>query len=72
MACSQDVLLFSGSIYENIVFGNPNASKAEVSAAKKAGMEFISSFPDGLGTGGDRVFNCLVVKSSALQLQGQY
>ena len=25
----QDVLLFSGSIYENIVFGNPNASKAE-------------------------------------------
>ena len=53
----QDVLLFSGSIYENIVFGNPNASKAEVeSAAKKANAwEFISSFPDGLGTEvGDR------------------
>ena len=53
----QDVLLFSGSIYENIVFGNPNASKAEVeSAAKKANAwEFISSFPDGLDTEvGDR------------------
>ena len=53
----QDVLLFSGSIYENIVFGNPNASKAEVeSAAKKANAwEFISSFPDRLDTEvGDR------------------
>ena len=53
----QDVLLFSGSIYENIVFGNPNASKAEVeSAAKKANAwEFIYSFPDGLDTEvGDR------------------
>ena len=53
----QDVLLFSGSIFENIVFGNPNASKAEVeSAAKKANAwEFISSFPDGLDTEvGDR------------------
>ena len=53
----QDVLLFSGSIYENIVFGNPNASKAEVeTAAKKANAwEFISSFPDGLDTEvGDR------------------
>ena len=53
----QDVLLFSGSIYENIVFGNPNASKAEVeSAAKKANAwDFISSFPDGLDTEvGDR------------------
>ncbi len=53
----QDVLLFSGSIYENIVFGKPNASKAEVeSAAKKANAwEFISSFTDGLDTEvGDR------------------
>ena len=53
----QDVLLFSGSIFQNIVFGNPNASKAEVeSAAKKANAwEFISSFPNGLDTEvGDR------------------
>jgi len=53
----QDVLLFSGSIFENIQFGDPNASKSEViEAAKKANAwEFISSFPSGLDTEvGDR------------------
>jgi ABC-type multidrug transport system fused ATPase/permease subunit len=53
----QDVLLFSGSIFENIHFGDPNASKDEViEAAKKANAwEFISSFPSGLDTEvGDR------------------
>lgn len=53
----QDVLLFSGSIYENIVFGNPDASKEDVElAAKKANTwDFISSFPDGMETEvGDR------------------
>jgi ABC-type multidrug transport system fused ATPase/permease subunit len=51
------VLLFSGSIFENIHFGDPNASKDEViEAAKKANAwEFISSFPSGLDTEvGDR------------------
>ncbi len=53
----QDVLLFSGSIFENIQFGNPDSSEAAVvSAAKKANAwEFIHSFPDGLNTEvGDR------------------
>ena len=53
----QDVLLFSGSIYDNIVFGKPNASMDEViKAAKKANSwEFISSFPEGIQTEvGDR------------------
>lgn len=53
----QDVLLFSGSIFENIQFGNPNASKvAVIAAAKKANAwEFIQSFPDALETEvGDR------------------
>ena len=53
----QDVLLFSGSIFENIQFGNPSASKEEViEAAKKANAwEFIQSFPDALDTEvGDR------------------
>jgi ABC-type multidrug transport system fused ATPase/permease subunit len=53
----QDVLLFSGSIFENIQFGNPSASKEEVKeAAKKANAwEFIQSFPDVLDTEvGDR------------------
>jgi ABC-type multidrug transport system fused ATPase/permease subunit len=53
----QDVLLFSGSIFENIQFGNPSASVDEVeAAAKKANAwEFIQSFPDALDTEvGDR------------------
>jgi ABC-type multidrug transport system fused ATPase/permease subunit len=53
----QDVLLFSGSIFENIQFGNPSASLDEVeAAAKKANAwEFIQSFPDTLDTEvGDR------------------
>ncbi|MDO7612988.1 MAG: ABC subfamily B transporter ATP-binding protein, partial [Crocinitomicaceae bacterium] len=53
----QDVLLFSGSIYDNIIFGKPNATDEEViEAAKKANSwEFISSFPEGIKTEvGDR------------------
>jgi ABC-type multidrug transport system fused ATPase/permease subunit len=53
----QDVLLFSGSIFENIHFGNPNAAEEEViEAAKKANAwEFITSFPSGMETEvGDR------------------
>ena len=53
----QDVLLFSGSIFENIHFGNPNAAEEEViEAAKKANAwEFITSFPSRMETEvGDR------------------
>lgn len=53
----QDVLLFAGTIYENIAFGNPNANEeAIISAAKQANaFDFISSFPDGFNTQvGDR------------------
>ena len=53
----QEVLLFSGSIYDNIIFGKPHAEHEEVvEAAKKANAwEFIDSFPDGLKTEvGDR------------------
>lgn len=48
----QDVYLFSGSVYENISYGNPDASKEDViEAAKHAGAdEFISSLPDGYDT----------------------
>jgi ATP-binding cassette subfamily B protein len=48
----QEVLLFGGTIRENILYGNPRASEAEViEAAKKANAwEFIQSFPDGLET----------------------
>lgn len=53
----QDVILFSGSIKENIAFGNPNASDKEIKdAAKKANAyDFIESFPEGFETEvGDR------------------
>ncbi|WP_300663165.1 ATP-binding cassette domain-containing protein, partial [Fluviicola sp.] len=53
----QDVLLFAGSILENIAFGNPDASEdAIISAAKQANAyDFITSFPDGFKTQvGDR------------------
>ena len=48
----QEVLLFGGTIRENIAYGNPKASeKSLVDAAKKANAwEFIEQFPEGLDT----------------------
>lgn len=48
----QDVYLFSGTIYENIVYGRPGASKEEVTeAAKRSGAhEFIMGLKDGYDT----------------------
>lgn len=48
----QEVILFGGTIRENIGYGKPDATEAEVTAAaKKANAwEFIASFPDGLDT----------------------
>lgn len=48
----QDVYLFSGTVMENILYGEPNASKEEaVEAAKKAGAhEFIMELKDGYDT----------------------
>jgi ATP-binding cassette subfamily B protein len=48
----QDVYLFSGTIFENIEYGRPGASRDEViEAAKKAGAhEFIMQFSDGYDT----------------------
>jgi len=47
----QEPVLFSGTIAENIAYGRPLASRAEiVAAARKANCEFISDFPDGLET----------------------
>ncbi len=48
----QDVFLFGGSIRENILYGNPNASDEEIiEAVKQANAwEYISKFPDGLDT----------------------
>lgn len=48
----QDVYLFSGTVYENILYGNPNASKEEVeNAARLANAdEFIRGLKDGYDT----------------------
>lgn len=48
----QDVVLFGGTIFENIAYGKPGASREEVAeAARKANAwDFISSFPEALDT----------------------
>lgn len=48
----QDVYLFTGTIYENILYGRPDASRKEVVEAAKAANahEFIMSLPDGYDT----------------------
>ncbi len=48
----QDVYLFSGTVYENILYGKPGASKEEViEAAKAAGAhEFIEGLAEGYDT----------------------
>ncbi len=59
----QDVLLFGGSIRENILYGNPNATMNEiVEAARKANaLEFIESFPEKFET---------IVGDRGIQLSG--
>lgn len=48
----QDVYLFFGTIFENIAYGKPGATREEViEAAKRANAhDFIMSFPDGYDT----------------------
>jgi ATP-binding cassette, subfamily B, bacterial len=48
----QEVLLFGGTIRENILYGKPDGTDEEVIEAAKLSnsWEFISQFPDGLAT----------------------
>jgi ABC-type multidrug transport system fused ATPase/permease subunit len=48
----QEVLLFGGSIAENISYGKPGASQAEIEAAARRANahEFIAQFPEGYAT----------------------
>ena len=59
----QDVILFGGSIGENILYGRPAASKEEIEeAAKKANAHnFIMQFPEGYNT---------IVGERGIQLSG--
>lgn len=48
---AQEPVLFSGTVAENIAYGKPHATHAEiVAAARKANCGFISDFPEGLET----------------------
>jgi ABC-type multidrug transport system fused ATPase/permease subunit len=59
----QEVLLFGGSIRENIAYGKPGASQPEIeAAARKANAhDFITSFPEGYDT---------IVGERGIQLSG--
>lgn len=48
----QDTWLFNGTIYENIKYGNENATKEDVIKASKAALahHFIKTLPDGYDT----------------------
>jgi ATP-binding cassette subfamily B protein len=48
----QDNILFSGTVAENIAFGRPNASQAQIEAAAQAANvhEFVTSLPQGYAT----------------------
>jgi ATP-binding cassette subfamily B protein len=48
----QDAVLFSANIAENIAYGRPDATEAEILAAAKAANahEFITALPDGYNT----------------------
>ncbi len=48
----QDVFLFHGSVRENILFGNPNATDAEIVEATKVAnaYDFIMALPEGFDT----------------------
>jgi ATP-binding cassette subfamily B protein len=48
----QDNILFGGTVADNIAFGNPNASQAEIEAAAQLANvhEFITSLPEGYMT----------------------
>ena len=59
----QEVILFGGTIQENIAYGNPSATLKEIKiAAQKANAkEFIESFPEGFNT---------IVGERGIQLSG--
>jgi ABC-type multidrug transport system fused ATPase/permease subunit len=49
---SQEPLLFSGNILDNIRYGRPDATQAQVEEAARAANahDFISALPDGYNT----------------------
>ena len=58
---SQDVILFDGTIRDNIIYGTPEATEDDIAKAVEAAAlkDFVASLPDGLNTpvgeGGSRL-----------------
>lgn len=47
----QDPILFTGTVHDNIAYGSPNVTRAEVEeAARQANCDFIWSLPQGFDT----------------------
>ena len=48
----QNILLLNGTVWDNLAFGKPDASAAEIESAAKAAhaMQFIRELPDGFDT----------------------
>ena len=46
----QDVYLFSGTVFENILYGRPGASREDVAAKMAGAHEFITELKDGYDT----------------------
>jgi ABC-type multidrug transport system fused ATPase/permease subunit len=59
----QDLVLFGGTIAQNIAYGSPNATEMQVrlAAGQAHALEFIESFPEGMQT---------VVGERGIQLSG--
>ena len=59
----QEVILFGGTIRENIAYGKPSATEAEIiqAATQANALQFIQSFPEGMET---------VVGERGIQLSG--
>jgi ABC-type transport system involved in Fe-S cluster assembly fused permease/ATPase subunit len=63
---SQEVLLFSGTVLDNIQFGCPEAALGEVVEAARAAHahEFIMQLPDG--------YNTRLGETGSVQLSGEF
>lgn len=49
--CTQDPILFTGTIASNIAYGNPDVTREQIeAAARQANCEFVWGMPQGFDT----------------------
>jgi ABC-type multidrug transport system fused ATPase/permease subunit len=67
----QDPILFAGTVHENIAYGSPRVTRADVEeAARQANCDFIWSLPAGFDTLSEWVCPLDCIKLTALSWQG--